>query len=375
MMTLTFEQGPIRPPSEANSLLIRLTRNCPWNRCAFCNAYKGTTFSVRTVEDIKKDIDTIAEMGRLIAQVSRGGSAGKMPSELYQANEYQVYHIADWLAHGGKTVFLQDGNSILMKTADLIEILEYLKKKLPSVERITSYARSSSLIRKSVAELTQLKEVGISRLHVGLESGCDEVLKFMDKGVTAEQHIDAGKRVKEAGISLSEYVLLGLGGRKWAREHPFETARVLNAINPDYIRLRTLAIVENTPLYTKMQQGEWEEQPDEEIVKEEKILIENLDGIESRLLSDHSMNLLGEINGKLPGDKPAMLKVIDRFLALPQAEKENFILGKRWGLYNRLNDLQDPKRHERVENTLNELKSQGLLEATIANLKYQMVRV
>jgi hypothetical protein len=197
----------------------------------------------------------------------------------------------------------------------------------------------------------------------------------MDKGVTAEQHIDAGKRVKEAGISLSEYVLLGLGGRKWAREHPFETARVLNAINPDYIRLRTLAIVENTPLYTKMQQGEWEEQPDEEIVKEEKILIENLDGIESRLLSDHSMNLLGEINGKLPGDKPAMLKVIDRFLALPQAEKENFILGKRWGLYNRLNDLQDPKRHERVENTLNELKSQGLLEATIANLKYQMVRV
>lgn len=374
-MTLAFEQGPIRPPSEAHSLLIRLTRNCPWNRCAFCNAYKGTPFSVRSVDDIKKDIDTIALITRQIDRSKWGGAAGSMPYELYEADEYQVYHIANWLNYGGKTVFLQDGNSILMKTADLIEILNYLKEKLPTVERITSYARSSSLIRKSVEELARLKQAGLSRLHVGLESGCDEVLKFMDKGVTAKEHIDAGKRVKEAGISLSEYVLLGLGGRKWAYEHPFETAQVLNAINPDYIRLRTLAIVENTPLYIKLQQGEFEEQPDEETVKEEKILIENLDGIESKLLSDHSMNLLGEINGKLPQDKPAMLKVINRFLALPAGEKENFILGKRWGVYNKLNDLEDARRHAQVENALNQLKSQGALEATIANLKYQMVRV
>lgn len=374
-MALAFEQGPIRPPSEAHSLLIRLTRNCPWNKCAFCNAYKGTKFSVRSVEDIKKDIDTIAEMTRLITQASQGGRSGIMPAELYEADEYQVYQIANWLARGGQTVFLQDGNSILMKTADLVEILEYLKEKLPTVERITSYARSSSLIRKSVDELSQLKKAGISRLHVGLESGSDEVLKFMDKGVTAEQHIDAGRRVMEAGISLSEYVLLGLGGRKWAYEHPFETAKVLNAINPDYIRLRTLAIVENTPLYTKLQAGEFEEQSDEATVIEEKVLIENLNGIESTLLSDHSMNLLGEINGKLPRDKPSMLKVIDYFLALPQEEKENFILGKRWGVYGKLADLKDPQRHARVENALNQLKSQGNLEATIANLKYQMVRV
>jgi radical SAM superfamily enzyme YgiQ (UPF0313 family) len=374
-MALAFEQGPIRPPSEAHSLLIRLTRNCPWNRCAFCNAYKGTKFSLRSVEDIKKDIDTIAVITQLITRASRDGDALGVPAELYEADQYQVYHIANWLAHGGKTVFLQDGNSILMKTADLIEILEYLKEKLPCVERITSYARSSSLIKKSVDELIKLKQAGISRLHVGMESGCDEVLKYMDKGVTAEQHIDAGRRVKEAGISLSEYVLLGLGGRKWAYEHPFETAKVLNAINPDYIRLRTLAIVENTPLYDKLQQGEFEEQPDEETVKEEKILIENLDGIESMLLSDHSMNLLGEINGKLPKDKPAMLKIIDRFLALPEEEKENFILGKRWGVYGKLSDLKDPQRHAQVENALNQLKRQGNLAATIANLKYQMVRV
>jgi len=374
-MALSFEQGPIRPPSEAHSLLIRLTRNCPWNRCAFCNAYKGTTFSVRTVEAIKKDIDTVAEMCRLISQASTDNGGNGLPAQLYQSGEFQLYHIANWLAYGGKTVFLQDGNSLLLKTAVLIEILEYLKEKLPTVERITSYARSDTLHRKSVEELAQLKQAGISRVHVGLESGCDEVLKFMDKGVTAKQHIDAGKRVKEAGISLSEYVLLGLGGRKWAQEHPFETASVLSEINPDYIRLRTLAVVENTPLYTKMQQGEWEEQPDGDLAKEEKIFLENLNGIDSKLLSDHSMNLLGEINGQLPEDKPAMLQVVDRFLALPEAEKNNFILGKRWGLYGKLSDLQDPVRHERVENTLNKLTSQGMLEATLANLKCQMVRV
>ncbi|MDD4169485.1 MAG: radical SAM protein [Desulfotomaculaceae bacterium] len=371
---LAFEQGPIRPPSEAQSLLIRLTRNCPWNKCAFCNAYKGTTFSARTVADNKKDIDTIAEMSHLITQLSQGNN-GELQDRLHESDQFQLYHVANWLSYGGKTVFLQDANSLLLKTADLLEILTYLKEKLPTVERITSYARSTTLLRKSVDELAQLKQAGISRVHVGLESGCDAVLKFMDKGITAQQHIDAGKKVKAAGISLSEYILLGLGGRKWAVEHPFDTAGVINAINPDYIRLRTLAVVENTPLYTKMQQGEWEEQPDTSIVEEEKIFLENLNGIDSRLLSDHSMNLLGEINGKLPHDKPAMLRVIDSFLALPEEEKNNFILGKRWGLYNGLGDLQDPSRHEQVKNILRELQSRGTLEATIANLKYQMVRV
>lgn len=374
-MALAFEQGPIRPPSEAHSLLIRLTRNCPWNKCAFCNAYKGTTFSVRTVADIKKDIDTIAAMSRLITQLSQGNNAGEMQGRLHEFDQFQLYHVANWLSSGGKTVFLQDANSLLLKTADLLEILAYLKEKLPTVERITSYARSTTLLRKSVDELAQLKQAGVSRVHVGLESGCDAVLRFMDKGITARQHIDAGKKVKAAGISLSEYVLLGLGGRKWAREHPFDTAVVINAINPDYIRLRTLAVVENTPLYTKMQQGEWEEQPDANIVEEEKIFLENLNGIDSRLLSDHSMNLLGEINGRLPHDQPAMLRVVDSFMALPEEEKNNFILGKRWGLYHRLGDLQDPSRHEQVKNTLRELQSRGILEATIANLKYQMVRV
>ncbi|MDD3653160.1 MAG: radical SAM protein [Desulfotomaculaceae bacterium] len=374
-MALAFEQGPIRPPSEAHSLLIRLTRNCPWNKCAFCNAYKGTTFSVRTVEDIKRDIDTIAEMSRLITRAQQENNVSELQARLHELDQYQLYHVANWLSYGGKTVFLQDANSLLMKTAALLEILGYLKEKLPTVERITSYARSTTLLRKSVDELAQLKQAGISRVHVGLESGCDAVLKFMDKGITAQQHIDAGKKVKAAGISLSEYVLLGLGGRKWAREHPFDTARVISAINPDYIRLRTLAVVENTPLFTKMQQGEWEEQSDTNTVEEEKIFLENLNGIDSRLLSDHSMNLLGEINGRLPHNKPAMLRIVDSFLALPEEEKNNYILGRRWGLYNRLGDMQDPSRHERVKNTLRSLQSQGTLDATIANLKYQMVRV
>jgi len=377
-MTLSFEQGPIRPPSEAASLLLRLTRNCTWNRCAFCPTFKGKTFSRRTLDEIKKDIDTVKEISRFVKEYSlKSGYGGLVNRDViehfYMSGDYKLFHVAMWLYDGAKTVFFQDANSLIMKTADLIDILKYLKESLPSVERVTSYARSDTLLRKSVEELAELGRAGLSRIHVGLESGSDEVLKFMDKGATSRQHIDAGRRVKEAGISLCEYVILGLGGRKWSQEHSLETAKTLNAINPDFVRFRSLAVKEGMPLHQKKLRGEFKEQDEEGVVLGEKMLIENLEGIQSSIISDHSLNLLEEVKGKLPEDKPAMLAIIDRFLALPEREKQIFILGKRLGMYHGLDDLLDPLRYSRVEETLNRLEREGQFEEVISYLKGQLV--
>lgn len=377
-MTLCFEQGPIRPPSEAASLLLRLTRNCTWNKCVFCPTYKGQTFSRRSLDEIKKDIDNVKEIIRLVREYSLENGYGgvvnrKVLEYFYTSGNYNMFHVAMWLQDGAGTVFFQDANSLIMKTADLIDILKYLKERLPSVVRVTSYARSDTLLRKSVEELAELRFAGLSRIHVGMESGSDEVLKFMDKGVTSRQHIDAGRRVKEAGISLCEYVLLGLGGVQWTQEHALDTAKTLNAINPDFIRFRSLAVTEEMPLYQKVLTGEFKVQDDEGVVLGEKMFIEGLEGIQSSIISDHSLNLLEEVKGKLPEDKPAMLAVIDRFLALPEREKQIFILGKRLGMYHRLADLQNSERHGQVEEMLNRLTREGQFAEAIAYLKGQLI--
>lgn len=377
-MALFFEQGPIRPPSEAGSLLLRLTRNCTWNKCAFCRSYKGKTFSRRSVEEIKNDIDAVVEMCRQLKQRSlENGFGGMINSQLltqvYNSGDYQLFSIAAWLANGGKTVFLQDANSLVMKNADVVDILKYLKERLPSVERITTYARSSTLARLKVEDLIKLRLAGLSRIHVGMESGSDEVLKFINKGTTAKQHIEAGKRVKESGISLSEYIILGMGGKRWSQEHALETAKVLNIINPDFIRMRTLTITKGTTLEQKALNGEFEAESEEEVVRGERLLIEHLEGIGSNVVSDHMMNLLEEVHGKMPGDKPALLAIIDRFLSLPEDEKQNFILGKRWGLYRIMNDMLDASQHARVSATVAMLKRENKLEETILQLKNQFV--
>ena len=184
-----FEQGVIRPPSEAQSLLVRVTRNCPWNQCVFCPAYKGVKFSRRPVEEVKSDIDAMAK-------------------------EYGRHN--DMI----KTAFLQDADSLILKTDKVLEILNYMKDKFPKLERITTYARATTLKRKSVEEFKQLKEAGLTRIHAGLESGSEKVLKMIKKGIKPEDIIEAGRKVMEAGISLSEYIMPGVGGRTLSEEHP-----------------------------------------------------------------------------------------------------------------------------------------------------------
>ncbi len=361
---LQYEQGPIRPPSEAGSLLVRLTRNCPWNRCLFCPVYKEEKFSRRSVDDIKADISKIAEAAGRIRSVSDSSGSdeeiNRQTVAKIQSDHPELLQIAYWLCGGGKNVFLQDGDSLLMPLGDLLEILSFLKEKFPSIDRITTYARSKTLLRFSQPELEKLKDHGLSRIHVGLESGCDAVLNFMKKGVTGEQHAEAGLRVKAAGLSLSFYVILGLGGLPLWREHALDTAKVINLVNPDYIRLRTLAIHPASPLYKSYLDGNFTPLTDDQIISEEHLLVESFEGIDSNLVSDHILNLLEEVEGKLPADKEQMLGIMKRYLNWPAEKRELFRLGRRTGYFRHLNDLDQKTLAQPVEDYYRHLQNQKI---------------
>jgi hypothetical protein len=350
-----FEQGPIRPPSEAQSLLIRVTRNCPWNRCTFCPVYKNTRFSVRPVDHVIRDIDQIAvHLNRLKAL---GDKEGRI---LYQQaltlaqgldeNQQGAFQAAfQWLAGGMRSIFIQDANSLIIKPENMLAILNHLKYAFPWVERITSYARSHTLARISDENLSAMKKAGLNRIHIGLESGSDKVLAKVKKGVDKATHIKAGRKVKRAGMELSEYVMPGLGGRELSHDHAVQTADALNRINPDFIRIRTLAVPNQLPLYQEYAAGRFQKLSDLEMVHELRTFIDGLDGIASQVKSDHILNLFEEIDGRLPEDKPAMLAVIDAFLELPPERMYLFQVGRRLGVLNRLEDLHSPRRVAKVE--------------------------
>jgi histone acetyltransferase (RNA polymerase elongator complex component) len=360
----TFEQGPIRPPNEARSLLLRLTRNCPWNRCMFCPVYKKRKFSLRTVDEIKKDIVTAREFAdELYAMSSRLGVRGRVDDrvigEVFSSpEEYSDSYrsVAAWLYYGTNDCFLQDADNLVVPVDDLVEILEFLREKFPEIKRITTYARSRTIVGKSVEALRRLKNAGLNRIHIGLESGSDGVLKFIRKGVSSAQHIEAGVKVREAGIELSEYVMPGLGGREMWREHALETARVLNGINPDFIRLRSLRVPRSVPLYQELEKGTFTMQSDDMVVEEIKIIIQNLDGISSIITSDHIMNLLEEVEGRLPDDREKMLGVIKRYQKLPETDRLIYRMGRRGGAYKSTSDLAaDPVTYGKLNRLIQDI--------------------
>ena len=363
-----FEQGPIRPPSEARSLLLRFTRNCPWNRCAFCPVYKGRPFSRRSLREIKADIDTVRAIVDDVKALSWSmGEGGAVSAPVINriltdpARSACERHVAVWLYHGDGTVFVQDANNPIMRTADLVEALRYLKEKVPGISRVTSYGRSATLARKRVDELREIREAGLDRIHIGLESGSDTVLKFMDKGATAAQHIEAGLKVKEAGMTLSEYIMPGLGGTQWSREHALETARVLKAIDPHFIRLRTLRVPPNTPLWEHMSSGAFQTLSDDETVREVRLLIENLENIHSTLTSDHMRNLLENLEGTFPHDKAKMLGIIDQYLALSDDDRILYRLGRYGGALRCVDDLAAYRpRLERARRELEQETGQNI---------------
>ena len=203
-----FEQGPIRPPSEAESLLIRISRNCPWNRCTFCPVYKGTTFSLRPVEHVLRDIDTVKWYVDAILDARRTGSSlENIAPPGQQQDNYAINGAYNFISGGMKSIFLQDGNSLIIKPEDIITILIHLQQSFPMVERITSYARSHTIARIKDIDLKTMKDPGLNRIHIGLESGSNEVLKRVAKGVTQEIHI-----LVERPVAVIVQIVADLGG-------------------------------------------------------------------------------------------------------------------------------------------------------------------
>ena len=355
-----FEQGPIRPPNEARSLLLRLTRNCPWNQCLFCPVYKNRKFSLRTVDEIKQDILSAKQIADDIKSLSwKLGFSGDVNDAVISSifnqpdtnNQYRS--IAAWLYYQTDACFLQDADNLIMKTKDLVEVLQFLKEQFPEIKRVTTYSRSRTVIRKSVDALKQIRKAGLDRVHIGLETGYDPLLKLMKKGVTGAQHVEAGKRLLAAGMEVSEYVMPGLGGQEMWRDHATETAKVLNQINPHFVRLRSLRVPDHVPLYAKLEEGSFSLQTDDMLAEEIGLFIKTLEGITSTVTSDHIMNLLEEVTGRLPDDKDKMLAVIQAYQDLSETDRLIYRAGRRGGTYRSTDDLnRDPATYQKIKNLI-----------------------
>ena len=287
--------GPIyRPPSEADSLLIQATIGCPHNKCAFCMVYKkGPLFSVRPISEICADIDeAFAQYGP-----------------------------------GVQSIFFPAGNTIAMPTQALAAICRHSLKRFPNLQRITVYGSSPYIARKGLPEMRLLREAGLSRIHVGLESGDDTVLKRVKKGTDAAEQIQAGQIVKQAGMQLSEYVILGLGGSERSRAHALKTAEAINAIVPDFVRLRTLVPKINTLLLHQINKGRFQLLSPHQVLRETRLFIENL-CLSTTLTSDHYTNYLN-LSGRLPTDKDRLLAEIDQALSWDPSRFRPFFVGSQ----------------------------------------------
>ena len=280
---MRYEGVVYRPPSESDSVIIQATVGCPHNRCRFCTLYTKKRFRIRKVSDILEDI--------------------AMAGEYYPRQRV-------------RTVFLADGNTVIMRTAQLLEILAAIRKEFPFVERVTSYGSSQYYLKKSLAEWRALREAGLSRIHCGMETGHDPLLLKTGKGSAARDHIEGGLRVREAGIELSMYYLSGLGGLEMLEGHALDSAGVLNAVSPEFIRVRTFTPMPGTPMGDEYAAGNFSLLEPHDALRELRLLVAGLD-TESRFYSDHWLNF-ADIHGVLPRDKDRMLAAIDHALTLPR---------------------------------------------------------
>jgi radical SAM superfamily enzyme YgiQ (UPF0313 family) len=274
-----YEGNIFRPPSEARSYILQCTVGCSHNRCTFCGMYKDKKYHVRPLEEIRADI--------------------RMAKLYYNDVE---------------KVFLADGDALAMETSDLLVILQDIYAVFPSLHHVGIYASPESILDKSLDDLKLLKEKGLTIAYLGVETGDRDLLKEIRKGVTYEEMVEAGRKIREAGILLSVTVLLGLAGRTpRAVDHARNTARILNEINPDYVGALTLMLVPKTELYKKMEKGEFELPEPFEILDEMRILIQNMEVNACEFRSNHASNYL-PIKGRLPDDKGAILQLIDSII-------------------------------------------------------------
>ncbi len=284
------EQLVIRPPSEAKSLLIRVIRGCDWNRCLFCGIYDlfGCAHSLRTLDEVKADIQALKAL------------------------------------HGDcfETAFLGDANPLALPADFLVGILTTLRAQFPRLNRVTAYGRASSVWKKTREELAAIHTAGLDRLHVGMESGSDAVLRLQKKGTSQNQLIEAGARVKDSGMELSYYLLLGLGGQALWQEHVAGSVQVINAVKPHFVRVRRLWTHPASRLGEKIAAGEFIPQTPEGTIIELRDILKDLDAQDTTFTCDHANNYI-QVHGRLNDQKTAMLSVIERFLALPDDMRRN----------------------------------------------------
>ena len=307
-----FERpGIFRPPSERESYFLPLTSGCSNNTCTFCGFY-GTKLRMRDVREVKREIDALSMYM---------GHGVRLPNI-----DDIVYAVAQrW---DGRRVFLQDGDALVYPYQRLVEALKYLNEKLPNLERVGSYATPQDILRRSVEELKELKKLKLSIFYTGIESGDDEVLQRVGKGVISRQAVEAGRKAKQAGITLSLTVILGLGGVEGSRKHVLETARVLSEIDPEYVGALTLTLVPGTPLWHEWQQGSFHPISPFESLEELKLMTEHSIFTDCFFSSMHASNYLS-IRGTLPRDKQRMTAELERVLKKrdPELLRPEFLRG------------------------------------------------
>lgn len=329
-----FRIGPIRPPSEADSLLLQVTRGCTWNKCKFCQLYRHTTFKAYSADSIKADIDNMKYLSDIVKSYRHEGKwdiegLNSRLAELEYDEQESFYMLANWHIKGTGSVFLQDGNTTVLKDGRLSDVLIYLREAFPEIKRITSYGRAQNLAKTSAEEFAELKAAGLDRIHSGYESGSDEVLRLINKGVTQAEEITAGKNIKAGGIELSVYFMPGVGGRDLTRENAEGMTHVINEVNPDFIRIRTSAVKPGTGLDEDLKNGTYFICSEDDKVREIRYLIDNSYNIDTVLASDHILNLLQHVEGSLRYDKEKMLDIIDSYLEMDEYDKRLFQAARR----------------------------------------------
>ncbi|MEM7305699.1 MAG: radical SAM protein [Planctomycetota bacterium] len=281
---IRYEGTLYRPPSEANSLILQATIGCSFNECSFCGMYRDKRFRVRPIDELLAEIEWV-----------RG-----------QTDEGLV-----------RKVFLADGDALVAKASFLHRILDALRDAFPSLRRVSCYASPQSLQVRSVEEMAELREAGLTLYYLGIESGDDRVLDDLVKGVDADEMIRVAGKATEAGVQLSTMILLGAGGRARSCEHALGSARVVNAIQPRFVSTLVVTPVEGTPLGDADARGEVDHLEPIELAAELRAFLGELDLRGSIFRSNHASNYLA-LSGTLPKDQPGLVAALDRVLAAPE---------------------------------------------------------
>lgn len=273
-----YDGNIFRPPSEANSILLQVTRGCSHNKCSFCRMYEGTRFSIKDDTVIMGDIEFAAT---------------------YCRNQDRL--------------FLCDGDALIIPHLRLVTILTAIRKQLPWVTRVGTYANTKSIKMKTPEQLAELRDLGLTIAYMGLETGDDQTLKALNKGADSSQMIAMGKKIRAAGIKLSITVLLGIAQQERSLIHARETGRVLSAIDPEFVGALSLMVVPDTPVYDDWQQGKFILLGAEEMLEELGEMLASTELSNGYFHANHASNYL-PIKAKLPEDKAATLKLIERTL-------------------------------------------------------------